>query len=271
MWAANPWSPMRRCPHPCASRLLLLLLTLAPLRVRRGFSGGSLVTGDALLLVGWDGGGSSALMIEVDDMCGEPGGEACTLVSDKLACSATGMRHNVPSGSFPPHHRPHLPPTPAPPVYSGCPLCGRRSAWGQTASIMTSRTPIKSDDGSPANVYGLDSTVAYTLYAENFPGRCWGEKINAAINEAMAKGGGSATIKLPPGQISAVLRHLSAILTSNSCGQAHSTSRSRYASGGSGKLQTVSTRPARLPSPRGMSVRCGARFAVARQRTCRPG
>ena len=66
---------------------------------------------------------------------------------------------------------------------------------------MTSRTPIKSDDGSPANVYGLDSTVAYTLYAENFPGRCWGEKINAAINEAMAKGGGSATIKLPPGAL----------------------------------------------------------------------
>ena len=29
----------------------------------------------------------------------------------------------------------------------------------------------------------------------------WGERINNAINAAMAKSGGSATIRLPPGQL----------------------------------------------------------------------
>lgn len=53
----------------------------------------------------------------------------------------------------------------------------------------------------PTNVYGGDG-VAYTLYAETFPGACWGARINAAINAAMEHGNGSATIVLPPGNLS---------------------------------------------------------------------
>ena len=51
------------------------------------------------------------------------------------------------------------------------------------------------------NVYGLNGTVAYTLYAERFPGACWGEKINAAISHAIDVGGGTAIVQLPPGDL----------------------------------------------------------------------
>eukprot|EP01052_Picozoa_sp_SAG31_P001738 SAG31_NODE_58_length_29669_cov_20.244978_29_plen_153_part_00 len=61
--------------------------------------------------------------------------------------------------------------------------------------------------GAGANVttMGCDASslaaVAYTIYAENFPGACWGEKINAAITHAMSFGGGSTEIVLPPGHL----------------------------------------------------------------------
>jgi hyaluronoglucosaminidase len=67
-------------------------------------------------------------------------------------------------------------------------------------------TPLKLDDTSvkeapPATVYGLNGTIVYTLYAETFPGRCWGERINNAITAAISHGGGSADILLPPGDL----------------------------------------------------------------------
>lgn len=55
--------------------------------------------------------------------------------------------------------------------------------------------------GGVCNTYGLNGTVAYTLFAENFPGRCWGERINAAISHAVDRGGGAAVVQLPPGDL----------------------------------------------------------------------
>ena len=54
---------------------------------------------------------------------------------------------------------------------------------------------------APADVYGLNGTVVYTLYAENFAGRCWGERINAAITHAIQYGNGSGIVQLPPGDL----------------------------------------------------------------------
>ena len=53
----------------------------------------------------------------------------------------------------------------------------------------------------PADVYGLNGSVAYTLYAENFAGSCWGERINAAITHAIEHGNGSGIVQLPPGDL----------------------------------------------------------------------
>ena len=53
----------------------------------------------------------------------------------------------------------------------------------------------------PADVYGMNGSVAYTLYAENFAGSCWGERINAAITHAIEHGNGSGIVQLPPGDL----------------------------------------------------------------------
>ena len=53
----------------------------------------------------------------------------------------------------------------------------------------------------PVNVYGLNGTITYTLFAENFEGSCWGERINAAISHAIEHGQGSAIIQLPSGDL----------------------------------------------------------------------
>eukprot|EP01045_Picozoa_sp_COSAG04_P028764 COSAG04_NODE_4553_length_2021_cov_1.214880_2_plen_477_part_01 len=99
----------------------------------------------------------------------------------------------------------------------------RRSAlvFANCANATTNGR-AKSDDaeatmpspGCTSNIYGAGAnvtalgceasspaSVAYALYAENFPGACWGEKINAAITHAMSYGRGSAEIVLPPGNL----------------------------------------------------------------------
>jgi hypothetical protein len=62
-------------------------------------------------------------------------------------------------------------------------------------------TGVFAGSTSPTNVYGMNGTIAYTLYAENFPGDCWGQKINAAISHAIDVGRGTAVVQLPPGDL----------------------------------------------------------------------
>ena len=54
---------------------------------------------------------------------------------------------------------------------------------------------------APTDVYGLNGSVAYVLFAENFAGSCWGERINAAITHAIEFGNGSGIVQLPPGDL----------------------------------------------------------------------
>ena len=68
-------------------------------------------------------------------------------------------------------------------------------------ATQTTTTPGFEPGNAVANLYGLNGTVAYTLYAENFPGSCWGEKINAAISHAIDIGSGTAIVQLPPGDL----------------------------------------------------------------------
>eukprot|EP01052_Picozoa_sp_SAG31_P063429 SAG31_NODE_22358_length_527_cov_1.063084_1_plen_99_part_01 len=69
------------------------------------------------------------------------------------------------------------------------------------AAAATTASLAHGGGTADANVYALNGTVAYTLYAESFEGSCWGQKINAAINHAMEFGSGTATIQLPPGDL----------------------------------------------------------------------
>ena len=67
--------------------------------------------------------------------------------------------------------------------------------------VATQTTTGFEQGNAVVNLYGLNGTVAYTLYAENFPGSCWGEKINAAISHAIDVGSGTAIVQLPPGDL----------------------------------------------------------------------
>eukprot|EP01043_Picozoa_sp_COSAG02_P032187 COSAG02_NODE_2141_length_9686_cov_3.045791_7_plen_355_part_00 len=67
------------------------------------------------------------------------------------------------------------------------------------ASVSVFGTPEPAEN--VANLYGLNGSVAYILYAERFPGACWGEKINAAITHAIDVGSGTAIVQLPPGDL----------------------------------------------------------------------
>eukprot|EP00035_Acanthoeca_spectabilis_P001501 m.80642 g.80642 ORF g.80642 m.80642 type:complete len:93 (-) comp10919_c0_seq1:1768-2046(-) len=54
------------------------------------------------------------------------------------------------------------------------------------------------------NLFGRNGTITYILYAENFAGADWGQRINAAITEAINFGNGSAEIVLPSGDLNSL-------------------------------------------------------------------
>ena len=83
--------------------------------------------------------------------------------------------------------------------------------------------PVVLAAADPTNVYGLNGSVAYILFAENFPGACWGEKINAAITHAIDVGGGTAIVQLPPGDLNVSTPIRFARRVGDACSKLHAT------------------------------------------------
>ena len=78
---------------------------------------------------------------------------------------------------------------------------GVRGVVGAAPGAVPPPAPPAVSPAAPADVYGLNGTVGYTLYAENFAGRCWGERVSAAITHAIQYGNGSGIVQLPPGDL----------------------------------------------------------------------